>query len=277
MNHPTGFSSELYEVYSVYLDRVIVLKGMLYHVANIFKDKSESIVSRENNLPNFLSASSLVIGDLTGPDDDGWKLYYHTGKNYIVQSKLYESEIRNYEFREANYSVIQAYESFSTFLKDILASYLFLNKDFSSIKHVDYNSSLIDYKESMRKYNSGRNNKDLFKLIRELSSQFRNGENNNGAGMNIYEWYQALSVTRHALVHSEGVIKGKTIGEISSTQKGILHGEFCGKNCSNGYINVNMTIDVADKTLERIAELAYFVFKCLSIEIGKEWRVMKGQ
>ncbi|MBC6605275.1 hypothetical protein H8B13_00435 [Hymenobacter sp. BT188] len=234
--------------------------------------------SWQNDSTNILSASSLVIGDLTGPDDNGWKLYYHTGKNYVARLNSYEIELKNYEEREANYSVIQAYESFTTYFKDMLAVYFYLSKvNTDLLKSISINASSQEYKNAIRENNFGRANKELFKEARNISDNFKNGEVINGSGLNLFDWYQSLSVVRDAIVHSQGMVKLKYFEKLTDNQKKILHRYFCDKNCADDLINVNLKVDSANMILERLAEFAFFIFKSLSIEVGKEWRVMKGQ
>src|SRR5690606_6070058 len=68
----------------------------------------------------YLSATSLIIGDWTGPTDNGWKLNYHTGVNKTTFKENYSNEIDKVLSREFGLAYAQCYEALETLLKEII-------------------------------------------------------------------------------------------------------------------------------------------------------------
>ena len=114
--------------YKIYLTKFFETITDFKHTSNRLNKvllKDVEIHSAEG--ATYLSATSLVIGDWTGPTDNGWKLNYHTGVNKTTVKENYSNEIDKVLSREFGLAYAQCYEALETLLKDII--YIKINTD----------------------------------------------------------------------------------------------------------------------------------------------------
>ena len=70
----------------------------------------------------YWSGTALVIGDWTGPTENGWELPFHTGTDKFTDKEGYPKEISEILSREFSLAYSQCYEALETFLKDCVDS-----------------------------------------------------------------------------------------------------------------------------------------------------------
>jgi len=264
--------------------KVIELQGTLRHIERILLRDLKLFNSKElqNSGIKSLHGNHLIIGDLTGPDENGWKINYPTGISRVLEVENYQKEINFLIQRESAFMIAQAYEAFETFLKDIIASYLFLNKDLGKQVSEEFQDSMTieEYKITIRKDSmrrgdkfGGTNNEGFFKFLRRHSTNFKNFETHNNSEINIREWYKIYSEVRHAIIHSSSLVKEQNVKGWSKDKLTLFQKNFPYSKIENSY-KLEISSSSALKALNMISELAFQVFKSLSIEANLEWKIL---
>lgn len=278
--------NELEEPLDDLFKKIANLQGTLLHIENaltsyskIFKQRyEESKVKFKDRVPDFALGSSLIISDLTGETDNGWNYYYPTKRKHIVAASKYDHEIYYLIRRETGYSLAQGFEAFSTFLKDILATY-FAEKSSEAIKlkvidEIDWSTD-INWKNKMRN-NTGKNNKNLFKLIRRISNDFEYSEQNNNKEIDLQAWYSAYSLFRHKMTHSSGKLlkNDKEFKHFNPKEREYLKRYFPYRETDDVLI-FEINRREGDLCLNILAEYAFLIFKELSIKLDRDWKILK--
>lgn len=260
----------------IFLENISLSNSMFYQTSTHLKNQKQSLLERfKEHEPNtFLMGTALVIGDLTGPSDNGFKISYHTGKRDTIKVKDISESIEALISREGMRSVATCYEILESFLFDITASYLYNNpkESYKAKKIANHQcSTLEDYKDRVRQYR-GKNNADILKLIKQLSERFDDSE--QPRRYNISQWYQVVSHVRHAVVHSSFKINKKR-AEFTEYQKELFEHYFTFEE-DNQWYKLKMTKRESEKQIILVAEYGFHIFKCLSIEKGYNWQVLIG-
>lgn len=263
-----------------FFNRISYLQGTLFHLesalSNYLKIRNENFKNSLNdNKVDFELGSSLVISDLTGVTDNGWPLYYPTQSKYILTISSYETETINLIKRETSYCLAQGYEAFEKFLKEILSLYFEENTQ-EAIKQKlldqNENTNSINWKEKLK---SGKNNNELFKLIRKISN-LEVSEKNNFKQINLNEWYEVYSLFRHSITHSEGKLlkDNKDFKKFNANQIKYLKKYFTYEDCRE-YIHFSIPRKLGNTILEILSEYAFMIFKELSIKSNQDWEILK--
>ena len=238
--------------------------------------------------------SRLIISDISGPTEDGWWYNYPTTSKYVVKFDEYQSKAKDLVTLFCHFTVCQYYEAFETFLKDTLAACCFLNpnvgvKIIRRYKRTGLNpvlrliyrlfsidniklSSFEECKNEVRNFNSGRNNKVLFKILRSLSSSKFKFESNNNTGFSLKVWYRHFSIIRHSITHSNGFITSNQYNEIGTKSYSEYYFPFIKDDY--GY-RISIQKKNANAICKLISEYAFQIFKFLSYEMDHEWRILK--
>ena len=260
-----------------YFERVLYLLGTLNHIKKVFKDEAarlEKYGEKHPDLP-FITGTHLVISDLTGDTDKGWELNYSTGKSRSIGYEEYESEMTALLNRESAFMISQCYEALETFLKDLIALHLFQRSRQGENYHSKFDgcSSYAEFKTTIRTIRST-NNKDLFKLLKKSCPEYKAAEESNNLGFNLYSWYQAYSVVRHSVTHQSSIIKKEQLAKLQPLEKALLEKYFPGSIVNDSY-HIDISFGQATKTLKRITEFGFLLFKCVSICNGEDWQILK--
>src|SRR5690606_12031496 len=80
----------------------------------------------------FFSGTSLIIGDWTGPTDNGWKINFHTGVQKSTLKENYASEIEKILSREFGLAFAQCYEALETLFKDLIKEKILKDQNFKN-------------------------------------------------------------------------------------------------------------------------------------------------
>lgn len=262
-------------------DKMGEINGSLFHVnshltkyCKILKDKFSS--EQDNYLRFPLISTTIIMGDLTGKHDNGWKINFPTGfstKLHVEDIDIHFEKLIHIQcMREIAFS----YEILESYLYDITACFLFVNKSkYCDIikKYKLEAENLSSLQNAIRKLRR-KNNKDLFKLIRSINPTFDQAETNNLEEINLKEWYQVLSFIRHGIIHSDFTIK-KGKNNITDNHLKILKRFITFKETDDGY-HLKLTNKQADKLVTFITEYGFLVFKSFSTEGGYEWKIFRN-
>jgi hypothetical protein len=211
----------------------------------------------------YLSATSLIIGDWTGPTDNGWKLNYHTGVNKITFKENYSNEIDKVLSREFGLAYAQCYEALETLLKDII--YIKINTDKA------FKNSLPENKDFSRHCLKGGD--DIFKLIKKAGKRrFQNYSKKNNTNFKFKEIFKIFSELRHAITHSQGILKTSKIPN-NNYYKSLFEYLLPLNEIKEETILLKFKYKTLDRLLIYLTEFGYQIFKILSEEDNYEWKI----
>lgn len=293
MEHDDLLNEIIYE----FFNRIALLRGSLFHLDTNIKQYSklflESWDKSESNKPKFALLSRLIVSDLTGPTDNGWEIHYPTKSDYIVSFENYNKKTAELTIQFSHFVVIQSYEVFESFLKDILSGFFIIKPNigkriisrYSSQKKRIYNflnicrlfsnkrieNQNIDWFKEVRKIRPGKNNKVLFKILRSISNDDFDFEINNNKGINLRNWYNQFSIVRHSITHSNCLIPESIFKNIINLK--MLDKYFPSIKEDQSH---RVTIDRshAESIADIITEYAFQIFKNLSITFGNDWAIL---
>lgn len=261
----------------VFLSNVVSTQALFFQTTTHLQNHKTALIKNlEGYDPStFMMRSTMAIGDLTGSTDKGWKLIYPTGLHHIVLIKDIEKSIDQLISREGMRSIAICYEILERFLFDITASFLFYHPQelYKAKKLKEPIHSIDDAKELIRRFYRSKNNKEILKLIKNLSQKFSDAECVNNEGLKLIDWHIVLSHVRHAIVHSLFSIS-KSKADFTPNQKEILKKQFVPQENEGSYKLV-MTRSKSDHQITLIAEFGFLIFKCFSLELNYDWKVLK--
>lgn len=258
-----------------FLERISLYESLNYQTRSHLVERKKEIEKHLNNFQNSRApfiGTSLVLGDLTGHSDNGWKINYHSGfQNSVERNEMLESIDKLISRNGMNY-LANSYEVLESFLFDITGQFFNSYPDYNH--HLKNKNGPPDKKEFLRKYYRSKNNKELFKLIRKLNPEFEKSERFNNSGIDLQDWYFVISNVRHSIVHSLFKINLKMIS-LNPDQIEILNKKFThieNRDC----IELRMSFEESKKQINFIAEFGFLIFKCLSLIENLDWKVLRN-
>jgi hypothetical protein len=265
----TVIPNPLRKCYVSFLNQISITDGLLRQLESAFKGFHKRLRTLENStdINKFISGSRVTFLDLTEEEKEVTTDFL-SAPRFIVRGKEYFSVFDDLIFRNSGWTILNSYESFETFIKDLIALYLNANpteakkeasQKFSRkfpVKNLDY------WKNYSRKYY--RNNKEALKFIRTLSNRIEPIEQKNHRELNLSDWFLVISKVRHAITHSNFVVKSDVYCSLSIYQRRILRGYFSGRKIVNSY-SLEITPYDAHRAIEILSQYAHLIFKCLSL------------
>lgn len=248
-----------------------------YHLTSFFETITEfkHTSNRLNNVllkdvekytadgAHFFSATSLVIGDWTGPTDNGWKLPFHSGVHRLTEKENYSNEIENLLSREFGLTFAQSFEAFETLLKDFVDSKI--NTDTS------FKESLSEDKDYSR--SALRGGEEIFKLIKKAGGErFKKYSKQNNNNFRFTETFKVFLEVRHAITHSQGKIKTSKIPKDNYYEKLFEHMLPLNK-LEGETVQLKFEFRTLDRLLIFISEFGFQIFKILSENDNYEWKI----
>jgi len=217
----------------------------------------------------FLLASSLIIGDWTGPNDKGWKINYPTGSNRIIRLEDYNAEVTRLVNLECSYLFAQAFERLESLLKDFISYYASIDRSFCERCRFEPNKDFQFYRSLKYKRD------DLLKYAKRIFKE-KHSVKEKSISINFKEWWAVFAACRDATVHSGNAIRRKEISTWSNYHYEILSDLFPKTNSdvTNFYLYMERT-DFS-RGLIKIAEFGFQVFKQISIKHNYEWKILKN-
>lgn len=262
--------------------------GLLFHLVNHLSNYRESVkqllIQNGFEISDMFAGSALVIRDLTEWPEDNWARYYSTG-NFISYGESYLSNADDLIYREAAWTISQAYEAFETYLKGISASYIYKNPDsVNQSLFTKHSKSLINSelkKNSLEYWNkfvrlSYRSGKDALNFLRKEAPSLSEWEKQNNRNNNLTVWFKIVSEVRHATTHSNLLIDNAKLSSLPNTEVILMNKYFPGIRTKNGY-ELRITQKSAETALIFFGEYAFLLFKCLSIKNGYNWQALLNQ
>ncbi len=187
------------------IDRISFYKNSTYQVDSHLKEfikfrkKSLTQCSSENSAIPIL-ASRLIYRNVITSE-------YEIKNSRLINLVNIEEKTQEIMHNYCNFCISQSFEAFETFLKDILAYYIFSNPEFFSkseklkdITITDYATTRIDIQKLFRKNN--KYNKQIFKWLYKINNDIYKLETQNVLNFNFVEWNVVLTEIRHSIVHS---------------------------------------------------------------------------
>jgi hypothetical protein len=211
----------------------------------------------------YFSGTALVIGDWTGPTDNGWKLNFHTGIQKSTVKENYANEIEKVLSREFGLSFAQCYEAFETLLKD-----------FANVKILSdqtFRNSLPNNKDYSRESLKGGD--DIFRLIIKAGgARFQNYSKENNNNFKFKETFKVFSEVRHAVTHSQGKLKTSKIPN-NKYYKGLFEYLLPMNELKGEIILLKFEYKMLDRLLIYLAEFGHQIFKIFSEEDEYDWKI----
>lgn len=209
----------------------------------------------------YFSGSRLIIGDWTGPSDNGWKITFNTGIKKSVFKENYASEIENVLSREFGLAFCQCYEAFETLLKDFV--YLKIQND-------------QKFKENLKKEFTRENlrgGEEIFKLIKKASgNRFKKYSKSTNNNFKFSQLFRILSEVRHAITHSKGRLETLKVKKDNYYIELFEH-LFPLNKLENEYVQIKFDYKILYKLLICLSEFGYQIFKILSEEDKYDWKL----
>ena len=255
---------------------------MLFQLNAHLVDYKKILLKRFEDLPvgsdYELLGSTLVIGDLTENSDKGWKINFPTDYSFELKLGEVDQKINLLIQRESMRSIAYCYEVLESYMFDITAKFLYLNrekhKDLIQQKLKPTDESLEGYSDSIRSLR-GKNNKEILSLIRKISNHFSEAELKNNERVDLKDWFEVLSRVRHGIIHSNFRLKKEPKRPLTASEKGILDRYF--PNIDNtDFFDLKIDKENANKILDLIIEYGILIFKSLSIVGGYNWKIFKN-
>lgn len=245
-----------------FTSRLGMYNGLLFqtkvHFDKILKSEKELTEKWEEDFVRPLLGSNF---NYRNPLTAEYEFKY---RHLVHQDNLAES-VQLLKENYFNFVIAQCYETFESFLKDIVSAYLFNNPEIViQLKDKIDNGSFDKCRESIRKLSrsNNQNNKRLFKLIYQLNPEIKNYEKNNLMKINYSEWNLVLVSVRHSIVHGNSLLKKETILSWTPWQKVVLK-QFFAKEIENEEIILS-TVDSYDNIIRTIAQHGQILFEGLN-------------
>jgi hypothetical protein len=188
--------------------------------------------------------------------------------------------IDNLISRESAWTISQAYEVFETYLKDISAIYIFLHPLYQEKIRFHVNKFNLTRSRKIpvedfvywRNYIQYRykNNVEILKFLRIINPDIEKAEKYNNRHIDFTQWFDVVSVVRHAITHSSSKIKKDIFGKLTSYKLQLLSNMFNGTFEQNDYVLFIRTSD-AKECLTFFAEYAFALYKQLSELDNYDW------
>jgi len=152
--------------------------------------------------------------------------------------------------------VAQAYESFREFADEV--DRRISEKQERMVCQPEHASTAIEPTSSRDRW---RELKEVIRRVREAAPALRECEERNSRRVNLGSWLRTLAGVRHAIVHSEGVIRPE---EWQKLNTGGPKARFPGSETSDGRYVLDITPDAAQDTVERLREYGLAIYKAVS-------------
>jgi hypothetical protein len=268
-------------------ERLNFLNGLLLNLQlqlKMSKYSIEKAIDKNNfEVANLYAGFCLPIRDLTLIPDKGFFSGNYLTGIFVTQGEEYIRVIDSLLSREALWATSQAYEAFETFLLDQYGYYLLANpkcvdtKKYHKVKpKLEKDRLTPDKKEFWISFTrlSRYDYLEVMQIFRSLSPELAEIEKTNSYQIDLSEWNGVVTEVRHAVTHSNMVIKGERITEWSLAKIQILHTFFPGNAITKGY-ELNIKVEDAEKSLQIFGSYGYIIYKLLNGLSGVIMEVLK--
>ena len=274
-------SNPLLATFNELLERLTLLHGLVFSLSvqlkasgNFYKRWLEE-TQHDSAMPIF--GSRLVVFDTSEPrDEKGAQRLVPSGRFIVTQEKL-DDLIEELSQNWGAWSLSQGYETFETFLFDIVAAFLNENggdADPNQLrrfrKRIQSNTfTPNDWRRFTRHAYRGKNNRKILKVLRQLSRTLRKTEQQHNREIDYSCWLESMAIARHAATHSQGVVPQESL---TPQVRAFLEHWLRGDTTDKGF-HLKIRIKDAQETLTLLAEYAFLVFKSLSLDHNYECKL----
>lgn len=211
----------------------------------------------------YFSGTALVIGDWSGPTDNGWKLNFHTGIQKSTLKENYANEINSVLSREFGLAFAQCFEALERFLKKVA-------------REKGKTDQAIQNLLSDKKYSNGDSLKGgdaIFDLIKKAcGSRFNEYSRDNNHNFKFKEIFTSFAEVRHAVTHAQGELKVMKLSK-SKYHKVLFEHLFPLNKLAGEVLPLAFDYKTLDRLLIYLAEFGYQIFKILSEEENYDWKI----
>lgn len=256
--------------YLTAIDKFFLRLTTLRHGASMFETaiaNSRKAFASWSEYPEdmAISASSLVISDLTGPSDQGWVRNFHTGATVITYKNEYDAATKTMLSQHYCYSFIQAFEALERLMKDTMAI---------------YSANNVSYVTETERVEGGIKPKEInlyYKIFKIIGQNIRFIDKYQGYKVGYKELWTVLSKSRNAITHCISNIEKAEVDK-SKIHKKYFHILFPDAIRENEVIKINLTHKQFMHSTKVIGEFGFQIFKGFSIVGDLKWdHIMEGQ
>ena len=243
------------------------LEGKIFVLDGFVSDYRDEIKKRETfdreimgSLSYFRDLSKLTKGEN----------FYHTGYSYSLHISTLESEVGNILSKEYCLTLAQAYEIFESYLAEIFTELIFsIPEHLITLKLLEAELHLPkkELKEYIKeKIGRPKNNRKYISSIRKLSKHYNEYETKNIYKINISAWFDLVSELRHNIIHNRQFVSDKLLEFLKDNERAKLFKEYFDRKTTHDGEIIFLTNKKFHSNLARLNELAYFIFKSLSVD-----------
>jgi hypothetical protein len=255
----------LHNILKEYFEEITKVEGFLLSVEGFIKYSENSLSEKydDSTSINSLISSYRDLSNLSNVMN-----LHFTGFRHELKVSDFKEDIALIVSRECSLTLAQVYEIFESFIKKVLSKFLFHNPSYLNTINTKSISVTNDYEGYRDFVNSlqrqGKNNKKLLWALRKISPFYLKHETDNIWDFNMANWYELVSVIRHAIVHNRQVLTQDVQNTISKNKNNELFDRYYlnEKSFESDIIYTNRV-----KTGEQIClfnQFAFLIFKSLS-------------
>lgn len=267
------------------LRRFVLLNGVFFQFSTHVKQRSleiERFLKRGPKPSPLMAAASLVIRDLTVSRPDGCPETFPIG-GHSRQGRHYLRALHDIVARESAWIVVQGFEAFEAFAKDVVAVYLKRNPGEISapvwVKRRHESAGVApktrrvgDYRAFVGAAYGGVD--DLIKRLRAAIPELAHAEYHNNRDLDLQAWLSAAAAVRHATVHGRAIVSPSQLQRLGPERSKLLRGCFPGKIVAGAY-RLLLDDGSANLAIKLFAEYAFLIFKVASQREGLDYEVFR--
>jgi hypothetical protein len=269
---------ELFEKLNIYNGLLRRLEDALTQFKRTYREFYEG---QGDDRLKAISSHTLAILDLSeSPDED--RITFNPTGRFTVYGSQYVLVADRLLHRDCSWTISIGYEAFETYLNDLLAYAIHIDRSLAKSDKLSkydkksrksFNKEGIEYWKDFVRYAYKRDNLELLKRYQELEPDISLIEKKNLRKLDLTEWFNVVTRVRHAVTHSNMIIKPDRLRLLSTSEKRILRKNFPGKNYNGGY-QLEVGVRNAICAIQIFAEYAFIIFKYLSLHFGYEWQIL---
>ena len=240
--------------------RLGIYNGLLFqtevHFIRTLRKETEISQNRVSKEPRPILGSNFVYKNpLTGINE-----FKH---HHFVTIDNLEENIDLIKLNYFNFIIAQSFETFETFLKDIIAAYLYTNPSQLCLLKETQDIPIDSFEKCRDKINSlskdkNQYNKRLFNIIYKLNPDIKIKEKQNSLSFDFNEWNIVLTTVRHKIIHSNSILSISNTKEWSDFQKEVLNKWFIHK-VEKGKLYIS-TVNEYQIIIKHIAQHAQLIY-----------------
>lgn len=224
----------------------------------------------ENYLPaetQFYSGAALIISDWTLPTKNGWEKNFHTGIFKETVKEAYPNEVKRIISHECCLMYSQSFEALESLLKNIIFIKALKSEEIEQIILKKMKSGISLTREKMP---SGDSLFDIF--IKCGGETYKSFSMINNMNFMFRALWTTLSVTRHAITHSQSFLK---MAKVKTTDHhfAIFNSLFKYETKEQDKIEIKLDYKMFESLIKKLSEFGFQAFKIASIEDGIDWNL----